>query len=226
MREDLQRYRVPLLAGVGLLVLVLVVYLAWLVPEGSKLSNLNQTKASLTAQAQILQDKINTLKSTEQKLPANCTELQKDLLAIPGTTAESSFLLAVTTLAQKYSITLPTTTPPTPGPVTTGPDGLDEEPFSVVAAGSYGDVLSFLNGLDSLSRLYTINTIGFDTATESNGTITLSGAGGGATAPAVITGGTPISSTATFYGVTLTGDIYYTPNQQDLCSTTTTTTAR
>ena len=228
MRQELQRYRIPLLVGGSLLVLVLVVYLAWISPEGSKLSTLNQSKVGLAAQQTALQAKIDALKATQQQLPAHCAQLQKDLQAIPGGTNQSSFLIGVTSLAQQYNITLPSTTPPTPGPVTSGPGGLDEEPFSIVAAGSYGNVESFLNGLDSLARLYTITTIGFTRAADSNGTITPSGSGGvgsgttGTTVPAVITGGTPISSSASLYSITLTGDIYYTTNQQYLCSTTTT----
>jgi Tfp pilus assembly protein PilO len=69
--------------------------------------------------------------------------------------------------------------------------------------GTYGQMSSFLKGLDTFPRLFTVTNI------------TINGG-------AVATGGATISPSAAGYTLDLSGNIYYSSGQQNVCAATTT----
>lgn len=70
-------------------------------------------------------------------------------------------------------------------------------------AGTYGQMTAFLNGLDTFPRLFTITNI------------TVNGG-------PVATGGAVINPATAGYTLSLTGNIYYSSGQQNVCAATTT----
>ena len=66
--EQITRYRIPILTGVGALVLAIVVFAAWISPEGGKLSALHAQQTQLESQQTHLQTELTTLKAAKAHL--------------------------------------------------------------------------------------------------------------------------------------------------------------
>jgi Tfp pilus assembly protein PilO len=197
--EQISRYRIPLLTGVGALVLVLVVFVAWISPEGSKLASLHAQQTQLDSQQTHLQTELATLKRAKSHLAANCQTLAKDLNEIPGTPSVDSFFNQVTALAvasgdpntPSISVTQAATAAPS--------GGANPVVVAFTLTGTYGQMTAFLQGLDTFPRLFTINNI------------TINGG-------PVATGGATINPATTGYTLNLNGNIYYSTGQQNVCA--------
>src|ERR1700674_2393170 len=97
--EQLTRYRIPILTAVGALVLAIIVFAAWICPEGGKLSSLHAQQTQLLSQQAHLQTELSTLRRDNGHLPPNGQELTKDLTKIPGAPTVDAFSHQVTALA-------------------------------------------------------------------------------------------------------------------------------
>jgi len=198
--EQLKRFRVPVGIGVGTLILSVIVYAAWISPEGSQLTSLHAKQAQLQTQQTALQIRIATLRREKSQLVTDCQQLTTDLTEIPGTPSVDSFLQQVTALAvasgdpntPSISVTQATTTAGKTGGVT---------PVTVALTlnGTYGQMTSFLAGLDTFPRLFTVTSI--------------SVAGG-----SLVSGGQTVSPGATGYNLTMTGDVFYSTGQKNVCT--------
>jgi Tfp pilus assembly protein PilO len=202
--DQITRYRMPLLTGLGALVLVIIVFVAWISPEGSKLASLHAQQAQLDSQQTHLQTELDTLKSDKSHLAANCQALSKDLGEIPGTPSVDSFFSQVSALAVASG------DPNTPNisvtQATTAAGGANPVAVTFTLQGTYGQMSAFLKGLDSFPRLFTVNGI------------TINGG-------AVATGGAAVNPATAGYTLDLNGNIYYSAGQQNVCSDTATATA-
>ena len=92
--ELMTRFRTPVITAVGVLVAVIVVYAAWISPEGSKLSSLHGKETQLQSQQLQLQAEIATLKHDKAQMISNCQQLTKDLTEIPGHAQRGQLLAA------------------------------------------------------------------------------------------------------------------------------------
>src|SRR5580658_2576337 len=97
--EQLKRFRIPGFIGAGTLVLGIIIYAAWISPEGSHLAALHTKQAELQAQQTGLEVRIAALKRDKAQLGTDCQELTTDLTEIPGTPSVDSFFQQVTQLA-------------------------------------------------------------------------------------------------------------------------------
>jgi len=201
--EYLQRFRLPLLVGGGALVFILVVYAALISPQGHKLSNLHATEAQLQSQQAHLQTEIVGLRHDKADFASNCAKLGTALTEVPSTPDVSQFLQQVTNLAVATGNANTPTISVLQAPGSAGTGGATPVQVSLTLTGSYGQMSSFIKGLDSFPRLFTITQIGV-----TGGPIA---AGGGAIDPS-----TPN------YTLSLTGAIYYSTGRQDVCSTSST----
>jgi len=200
--KELQKFKIPIIAGLATLVIALIVLLAWIVPQGHKLSALNAQNVQLTTQQQTLQLRLVQLQHEKQTLPANCAELSKLLIAVPGQAAYADFDRQVTSLAVASG------DPNTPSLSVTSaaasaagvPAGVESIQVSLSVAGDYGQISTFIDGLDSFPRLFTISQLGV-------------------TGGPIISGGSPIPAGTPNYTVQLTGSIYFSSTQQNLCTT-------
>jgi len=196
--EHIRRFRNPILIGVGTFVAAIVIFMAFISPEGNKLSSLHAQQGQLQSQQTRLASQIALLKREKAQMASNCQKLTTDIAKIPGTPDVDSFLRQVTALAVSSG------DPNTPSiSVTQAPNGGGAGVSAVVVtftlSGTYGQMTSFLHGLDAFPRLFTVSTI----------TIT-----GGAAA----SGGTPVDPSTAGYTLSLAGDIYYSIGRQDVCS--------
>jgi len=202
--DQITRYRIPILTGVGALVVVIIVFVAWISPEGGKLSSLHAQQTQLESQQAHLQTELATLKAAKAHLVSNCQALSKDLGEIPGTPSVDSFFNQVTALAVASG------DPNTPSISVTqaAAAGAGANPGAVTFTldGTYGQMTTFLKGLDTFPRLFTVTAI------------TINGG-------PVATGGATINPATTGYTLDLTGNIYYSAGQQNVCAANTTAVA-
>jgi len=203
--EQLKRFRVPVFIGLGTLVAALIVFAAWISPEGSHLAKLHSEQSTLQTQQTALEVQIATLKREKAQLGPDCQELTTNFTEIPGTPDVDSFLQQVTALAvssgdpntPSISVTQATTT-------SGATAGVTPVTVSLTLQGTYGQMMAFLQGLDTFPRLFTVTSIGVN--------------GGD-----VVTGGTAVAPSATGYSLTLSGNIFYSSGNRNVCLQGTTT---
>jgi Tfp pilus assembly protein PilO len=222
--EFFNRFRIPILTGVGALVLVIVVYAAWISPEGNKLSGLRAQETQLQSQQAHLQAELASLKRANAHLAANCQLLTRALDAVPGTPSVDSFFHQVSALAvasgdpntPSISVTEATGGTQSSGSSSSsaasasssagGVSGAKPVAVTLTLSGTYGQMTTFIRGLSTFPRLFTINSI----------TVT-----GGP----IATGGQSIDGNAGGYGLTLNGNIYYSSGQVNVCTNASTAAA-
>ncbi len=198
--EKLTRYRIPILTGLGAVVLAIIVFVAWISPEGGKLTSLHAQQTQLVSQQTHLQTELASLKRQKALLASNCQSLSKDLSEIPGTPSVDSFFNQITALAVASGD--PNTPSISVTQATAAATGASPVAVTFTLEGTYGQMTAFLKGLDTFPRLFTITTI----------TVT-----GGP----VATGGATINPATTGYTLDLGGNIYYSTGQQNVCATAT-----
>jgi Tfp pilus assembly protein PilO len=195
--EQLKRFRVPVFIGVGSLVVALVIFAAWISPEGSHLKKLQADQATLQAQQTALQIRITTLKKEKSQLGTDCQQLTTDLTEIPSAPDVDSFLSQVTALA--VSSGDPTTPSISVTQSSTATGGVSPVVVALTLSGTYGQMMSFLQGLDTFPRLFTVTSIQV-------------------TGGSVVSGGQPVAPATAGYSLTMSGDIYYSSGQKDVCA--------
>jgi Tfp pilus assembly protein PilO len=200
--EQLKRFRVPVFIGAGSLVVVLIIFAAWISPEGSHLKKLQAQQTELQSQQTALQVRIGTLKKEKSQLGTDCQELTTDLSEIPSAPDVDSFLSQVTALAvSSGDPSTPTISVTQASGAATG--GVSPVTVALTLSGTYGQMMSFLQGLDTFPRLFTVTSISV-------------------TGGAVVTGGQVVAPSSTGYSLTMSGDIYYSSGQQNVCATSAT----
>jgi len=197
--EYLQRFRLPLLVGGGALVFIFVVYAALISPQGHKLSKLHVTETQLQSQQAQLQTEIIGLRRDKADFASNCAKLGTALTEIPTAPDVSQFLQQVTNLAVATGNANTPSISVLEAPSSSSAGGATPVQVSLTLNGNYGQMSSFIKGLDSFPRLFTITQLSVN-----GGPIA---AGGGAIDPS-----TPN------YALSLTGAIYYSTGRQDVCS--------
>jgi Tfp pilus assembly protein PilO len=202
--EILSRYRIPLLTAVGALVVVIVVLVAWISPEGTKLSSLRAQQTQLLTQQSHLQAELATLQREKTQVASNCQALTTDLTKIPGVPTVDDFFHQVTALAVAAG------DPNTPSISVTqsaaGSSGVRPVAVDLQLQGTYGQMSAFVHGLDSFPRLFTVTSF----------TV----AGGPLAA-----GGAPINPGTAGYNLNLVGNIFYSTGQTNVCVNATTAAA-
>jgi Tfp pilus assembly protein PilO len=208
--EQITRYRIPILTAVGALVLAIIVYAAWISPEGGKLSSLRAQQTQLLSQQGHLQTELTTLRRDKAHLATNCEELTKDLTKIPGAPTVDAFFHQVTALAvaagdpNTPSISVTQAAGTVAGAAAGAAGGVRPVTVNLTLSGTYGQMSAFLQGLDRFPRLFTVTTIAV-----SGGPIAL--------------GGSAIAPSTTGYSLTLGGNVFYSVGQNNVCSGATTT---
>jgi Tfp pilus assembly protein PilO len=265
--NSLREYRTPLIIAGGALVIALVLWVALISPQNTKLASLQAQSLQLQGQEATLQARLTALQSEGRKLSSNCADLAKISTQIPSVESptdvdaeESSFESQFNALAGSSGVTLDQFSGFTPAGTsalggsasstsaatstsgsTTGASatpGVTAVPTTLTVQGSFGQIMSFVNGLDSFPRLFVIQkfVLGFGgaTATGSSSAATASApssssSSGNASATLgtpLWVGGTPTSASAGPYNLAITGSIYYTSTPNALAACTKATAAQ
>jgi Tfp pilus assembly protein PilO len=244
-----KEFRNPLIIAGGALIVSLLLWVVLVSPQNSKLASLQAQSVTLVGQETALQAKLSSLRSESQKLSGNCVDLQKISAQIPSVQTptdinaeESSFESQFNDLAATSGVTLAqfsgfapagtsaTSAQPTTGGSSTTPSGVTAVPTTLTVQGDFGQMTSFINGLDSFPRLFIIQklTLAFGAASSgssgASGSTSSSGAApassAGASGPPLWVGGQATSPTNGPYNLQVTGSIYYTstPDALAACS--------
>jgi Tfp pilus assembly protein PilO len=253
--STLREYRMPLFVAGGALVVAIIIWVALIAPQNTKLSSLQNQQTQLQAQEQQLQARLTALQSEGQKLSSNCADLQKISTQIPSVQSptdvdaeESSFESQFNDLAGTSGVTLAqfsgfapaTSTSATPSSTAATPTstvGVTAVPTTLTVQGNYGQVTAFVNGLDSFPRLFVIQKFvlasgtaassGAGAAAAANASSGASaGAGAGAAATPLWVGGQATPASAGPYNLQITGSIYYTSTPNALSTCTKATAAQ
>ena len=245
--NQVREYRMPLLIAGGAFVIAIILWLALISPQNSKLSSLQDQTTQLQTQEATLQARLTALQSEGQKLSSNCADLQKISTQIPSVQTptdidaeESSFESQFNDLAGTSGVTLAqfsgfapaSSTASTSKKSVTGTAGVTAVPTTLTVQGNYGQIELFINGLDKFPRLFVIQkfelaygaaAVGATAASSTAATASSPSAAsssGSPTGPPLWVGGTPTSASAGPYNLQITGSIYYTntPNALDACS--------
>jgi Tfp pilus assembly protein PilO len=199
--DQLRRFIWPIATGGSVLVIALIALVAWISPEGHKVSAANANKVVLLNQETSLQNEITALAHEAKQEPEDCSNLRQDLTLVPGTPTVDLFLHQISQLATNSGTVTPSVSITSSGTASAiaSPSGAETVGISLEVSGTYRQVLNFLNGLDnvhSLQRLYSVSSV------------TLAGGTASSTSP------------ANSYTLQLQGDIYYSSSaQEDVCST-------
>ncbi len=184
--------------------MAIVVYAAWISPEGGKLSSLHAQQTQLQSQQLHLQTELTSLRRDKAHLAANCQQLTTDLTEIPGTPTVDNFFNQVTALAVAAGD--PNTPSISVTDTTGGTGSVKLVAVDLTLSGTYGQMSAFLQGLDTFPRLFSVTSLAVN---------------GGA----LVAGGAPVNPATTGYELTLAGDIFYSAGQTNVCAPATTTAA-
>ena len=195
--ELVKRFRVAVLTGAGVLLAAIILYAAFIGPQGTKLAGLRSREMQLQSQQAQLQSEIATLRHEKDQMATNCSDLTKALGEIPGAPDVDSFLQEITTLAVASGDPNTPTISESTGPAT---GGVTPITVALTLQGTYGQMSAFLRGLDTFPRLFTVTSIAV-------------------TGGPVASGGAGINPSTSGYSLNVTGDIYYRLGQQNVCTT-------
>jgi Tfp pilus assembly protein PilO len=242
--NSVREYRMPLLISGGALIVALLIWVAVIAPQNSKLSSLQAKQLQLSSQQTSLEARLASLKSEKQRLSSSCADLQKIATQIPTVQSptdvdaeESSFESQFNALTASTGVTLTqfsgfnpaSATGTTPAAATTptttrsSPSDVTPVPTTVAVTGNYSQVSAFINGLDSFPRLFVIQNFVLSygaTSATSGAASSSSGPAPSASGATLWVGGTPTAAAAGPYSLGITGSIYYTsaPNALEACT--------
>ncbi len=238
--STVREYRMPLIMGVGALVVALLIWALLVSPQNSKLTSLQAQQTQLQSQQTALQAKLASLQSEKQKLSGSCADLEKIATQIPSVQSptdldaeESTFESQFNGLAASSGVNLAqfsgfapagaagAAAPVAPTTPSTG-TGVTPVPTTLTVTGNYGQLMSFVNGLDSFPRLFVIQkfTLAYGTGAATSSTGGSSSSAGGVSSTPLWVGGTPNSPSAGPYSLAIAGSIYYTSTANSLTACT------
>ncbi|MDA8341987.1 MAG: type 4a pilus biogenesis protein PilO [Actinomycetota bacterium] len=226
-----QEYRNPILIGVGGLVVAIVLWLAWISPQSSHLSDLNSQKTQLQSKVQSLNSQLVSLRTEKQQIPTKCAKLTKITTQIPSVLTpadlaneQATFFNQLTNIGTSSQVVIPTfgfgttTSSPSSSGTSSGSTGVVPVPVTMTVTGTYSQMTSFISQLDSFPRLFTIQTFSLKLSTATGGGAGTGGGASGTSAPPLWVGGAPTPAGAGPYTLSISGDIYYTTAKNPLAA--------
>ena len=215
--NSLREYRMPLFIAGGALVIALILWVALISPQNSKLSSLQAQSVQLQGQEASVQARLSSLQSEGLKLSSNCADLQKISTQIPSVQSptdidaeESSFESQFNQLAATSGVSLAQFSGFAPASATAGATGtaavgstagVTAVPTTLTVQGDYAQMTAFVNGLDKFPRLFVIQKFilaygsaasGSSNSSSSTSATSSSSSSGASAAASGATAGTPL----------------------------------
>jgi Tfp pilus assembly protein PilO len=160
---DLLKSKVVLIATGTVIVLLIVWWFAWMSPEGTKLTSVQQQVTSDQSMVTQLNAELRALQAEKQLVLQELPYLKKVTTAIPPTVdppgiVDQLYTLAVKTGCKLGSVSTTNTTTPS------ATAGLATIPVSFTVSGAHRSIFTFLTDFYTLQRLITINTVSLSPA--------------------------------------------------------------
>lgn len=178
---NLGALRSPVILGVvgGMIVLIIIWWLAWMSPEASKLDTVKAQETSLQAQVVTLNQQITLLKAESKLVQRELPYLSRFQTAIPPTPDIGGLVLQIDQLANKTGVNM-TSISDNVVVASTVPGGLSTIPVSFTVSGNHKQVFTFLTDFYSLPRLITIQSLTLSPGAASGTTPNINNVGDGA----------------------------------------------
>ncbi|MDA8195969.1 MAG: type 4a pilus biogenesis protein PilO [Actinomycetota bacterium] len=168
------RQRIFGATALAAIAILLVFYFLLWKPTSNKIATESGALSQAQQQLTSLNGQVSSLKSFQQELPAAQAEANRLTSAIPSTPELSSFILALNTISQKSGISFLSISPSQAIAASVGSTAttvanpnLYQVEIGLQVGGGYFQVLDFINRLDHLPRLVTVNSVNL---TSSNST--------------------------------------------------------
>ena len=149
--------------GAGLAVLAVAWWMALMSPAGSHLTKLKAQQQSLESNAQSLTGQLATLKQQKAHSASLEAAQARDNAAMPATVDLPGFINQMNALAAQAGVDMSSLSPtaPSTGAATGAASSGSYRTMTVSIAfkGTYGQVMTFLQGLYQLPRLLTVDTV-------------------------------------------------------------------
>lgn len=172
---DLFKSKVVLFVSLGVVVLLIVWWFAWMAPEANKLASVNAQVTTDQQQVAQLNAQLQSLKAEKKLVLRELPYLKKVTTAIPPTEDPPGIVDSLNTLATQTNCDLLAVTPAdTPSP--SGVAGLSDISVSFTLSGVHGSVFTFLRNFYKMKRLMTISSVTL-TPSSSNANILAGGDG-------------------------------------------------
>lgn len=155
---DLFKSKVVLIVTAAVIVLLIVWWFAWMTPEGTKLTSVQQQQTTDQSTVFQLNVELASLKAEKKLVLAELPYLKKVTTAIPPTEDPPGIVDALNTLANQTSCDLLSVVP-SDVPQSIGVPGLSIIPVSFSVTGTHANVFAFLKNFYTLSRLMTITSV-------------------------------------------------------------------
>src|SRR5271165_2399549 len=164
---DLLKSKTVLIVAGGVIVLLIVWWFAWMAPEGNKLASVQAQAASDQVTVNQLNAELAALKVERALVIRELPYLKKVTTAIPPVMDPPGIVdqldaLALTTHCKLLSVT------PSDAVTPSGVVGLSIIPVTFGVQGTHREVFLFQNGIYTLKRLMTINTISLASGNNPN----------------------------------------------------------
>jgi Tfp pilus assembly protein PilO len=141
---------------VGVLVLVLAWWFAWMSPEGAKLASVRRQQQEQQVQAASLAAQLARLRADAKQVRAASPFLKRFASAIPSVPDSPGIVEQIYRLSVSDGVSLESITDNTLDPTS---QGYSTIPVTLSVSGPHDSVLAFLSGLYKLPRLLTLQTV-------------------------------------------------------------------
>ena len=160
---DLLKSKVVLIVTSTVIILLIVWWFAWMTPEASKLTTVQQQVSADQTTVTQLNLELASLKAEQKLVLKELPYLEKVTTAIPPTEDPPDIVDSLNTLANKTGCDLLSVTP-ADSPSPSGVPGLSVVSVSFSVSGTHSHVFAFLRGFYAMKRLMTISTVGLSPA--------------------------------------------------------------
>jgi Tfp pilus assembly protein PilO len=142
--------RGPLIAGAGVVALVLLMVFFLVLPKMGQVGEANDELATAQGQQGTLESQLAALEQAEVAAPEARATIREVEQKIPPTADEPGLLLLVKNAAARSAVTLSNLTPATPTLDATS--GLSTITLAITASGNYFQLTEFLYSIETLPR--------------------------------------------------------------------------
>lgn len=156
--------RGPLIAGAGVIVVIVLAVMFLVLPKMNQVSAANDELAAAQAQTGTLESQLVALGQAEAEAPEAEAIIRDVDQKIPPTADLSGILLLVKNAASQSGVTVTTLTPGVP--VLDPATGLSTIPLSLEGTGSYFSLAEFLYRLETLPRAAKVQSVQMSPSTE------------------------------------------------------------
>lgn len=167
----LSNRRIGAVAATAAVILVLIWYAALFRPQSAHLKSANAAYQKATSQIQQLKAQVASLETLERQIPADQARLAALTANLPKTTDLHDALNQMNGLAGAAGVQV-TSVNPTKNITSSGTGGVQSVDVNMTVAGAYPNMMSFLTGLDSMTRTVVVDSAAF--SAQPDGTLTTS----------------------------------------------------